>query len=155
MPKPASKQKLLYQQAWLKAHRQPQGLELHFKTRAGAFEARRHLYDAVREAKEAPDLQPDLYRAAEAIQIVWAGQTSLHMRHRDQNDATQGLEAALGLEIDEVQDPEMLESQRRMLERLSGKVKKEEPIPDRLVTGQEHQDNPFYGRRDPLKGDDK
>lgn len=140
--RPPSKQKLLYQQAWLRAAALTDGLKLNFKTRAGAFEARRHLYEAVRSAKDRPMDHRELANAAEAIQIVWAGETSLWMRHRDSNDATTGLEHALGMKVDEMMDPEALEQLRKAQE-LQERLKKGDDLPE--LGG--HQDNPFYRKR--------
>jgi hypothetical protein len=131
-----SKQKLLYQRAWLKAMADEGGLKLVFQTKAGAYEARKHLYEAVRGAKKSPMEFPELAKAAEGIQIVWAGDTSLWMRHRDQNDATQGLEAALGTNAEQLADEEAEESLRKLGE-LMGDTPK--------LGG--HQDNPFHGKR--------
>ena len=141
-----SKQKLLYQRAWLKAYSDPDGLRLTFKTKAGAFEARRNLYDAVREVKQDPAHYGtlELAKAAEFIQIVWAGETSLWLRHRDKNDANSALEEALGVKMVELLSPEEIaaeESMRRLLGEHTP-TQAEAPSPEF-----KHYDNQFYGKR--------
>ena len=134
-----SKQKLLYQQAWRKALADPEGLKLNFKTKSGAYDARKHLYEAVREAKKNPMEFPDLALAAEGIQIVWAGESSLWMRHRDQNDATQGLEAALGTTADALSDKEAEESMAKLNAFLKGAGEDQPQLGG-------HQKNQFFDR---------
>lgn len=151
MTRPPSKQKLLYQQAWRKAVELPDGLRLNFRSEAGAFEARKHLYEAVREARLAPMDFPDLFRAAEQIQIVRVGDTGLWMRHRDTNDAIQGMEAALGLSIKDMMDEGELESLKKLQElqeRIKGK--QSEDLLDKLDNPDgtfEHKENPFFDKR--------
>ena len=157
--RPPSQQKLLYRQAWIKAYQNPgDGLMLRFRTKAGAYEARRHLYEAVREVKDNPTEYPmELVKAADEIQIVWAGDTTLHMRHRNSNDATRGLEEALGLSVESMMDPEALASQERMRRiaesaEVAGRVPAEPAesgkVSDQKILAGEHQENKFYGKRE-------
>lgn len=128
---------LMMQEVWRRAFRAEGGLELTFKTKGGAVRARLQLYNAVAKQKRGTDTEDwELVQAANEIEIIWTGETSIRLRSRDQSDMIQGIQAALGEKIGEREVDEAAES----LKRLMGEVGAE-------AGEAEHKDNPFYGKR--------
>lgn len=163
-----SKELLLMQDVWRTAYRKGT-LDLDFQTKNGAVRARLQLYNAVRKQKAGEDLEDlELVHAAEQLEIVWIGETSIRLQKRADNDMMLGITKALGKQLEDFQDPDMLESGKRLLEELEGMGKEQEkqqaevqrpaatPLPVVALNepgpgpapATEHVDNPFYGKRD-------
>lgn len=112
-----SKEALFLRDIWRKAFTEGT-LELHFKTKAGAIRARLALYNAVKAGKQGSDEDPLINQAAEALEICISGPTSLIMRKRSESDYIKGLEEALGKSLSEQEDPVLMESMNKLLEKL-------------------------------------
>jgi hypothetical protein len=156
-----SQEKLLFQEVWKRAYDNPQGLTIRFKTEKLAYSARMALYNAIKEAKSGKEmLDKKLTLAAEHIRLIWGeDRTVLILQHRRDSEVVQTLEELLGVQMGELQNPEIVES-LRLLETLSGRTdlvpkpeigplstppaqKPEGPLPSEF----EHKDNKFYGKR--------
>lgn len=116
-----SKEVLLLQDVWRQAYRKG-SLDVEFSTKSGAVRARLQLYNAVRKQKAGEDAEDiELVHAAEQLEIVWVGgpeSTTIRLQKRADNDMMAGITKALGRSLDEYQDPEMLESSKRLLDEL-------------------------------------
>ena len=116
MQKLKTQKQLLMEAMWKKAWHSPDGLEVTFQTKAGATRARMALYNAVRKAKNGMETDQELVSAAQGMDITWTGEMSFRLRHLDQADFIQGLEASLGEKLSEQMDPVLKESLRRVEE---------------------------------------
>jgi hypothetical protein len=143
-----SSEQLIMQDVWRQAWRRgEEGLELTFRTRAGAQRARMQLYNAVKLQKAGKDLDDlELVKAAEGLEIVWVSETSLRLQRKDTSDMMQGIAQALGRNVNDYVDPEALAAGERMLRELG--LAPAPDHPQRRSTdpqpNAEHQDTPFY-----------
>lgn len=136
-------EKLMLQDIWRKAFREG-GLDIPFKTKAGAVRARLQLYAAVSAQKKGFDMEDlELVHAAEKLEIVSPSPTVLRLQLKIHNDSMTSLAAVLGRTVEDYVDPEAQAAAERMLRELEGHKPEEEE--DKPVQG--HQDNPFYGKR--------
>jgi hypothetical protein len=156
-----SKEVLLLQDVWRQAYRKGT-LDLEFQTKAGATRARLQLYNAVRKQKAGEDMDDlELVHAAEQLEIVWNGETSIRLQKRADNDMMTGIAKALGKNLEDYVDPEALASSEKLLgelEALGVQQRATTQAPTTMVTvvppgaldsglAPDHQDNPFYGKR--------
>lgn len=147
-----SQETLMLQDVWRKAWLRG-GMNVKFKSRAGAVRARMQLYNAVKLVKSRKDATADraLIEAADGLEIVWYDETTIRLQKRAESDMMQGIMEALGTTPEQYIDPEVQESADKMLqelERMGLTVKKEgESSPPASEGTIEHQDNPFYGKR--------
>ncbi len=130
-----SKEKLFLQGVWKRALRS--NVEFTFKTKAGAMRARLSLYNAVKRAKDGGDVDPEVNRAAQEIEITWTGETSIMLRKKIESDYLKTMMDTLGDSPAEHEDPAILESVRKALE-------VQEQVNAGLSTG--HKPNKFYDR---------
>lgn len=139
-----SSETLMLQDVWRKAYREPDGLALSFKTKSGATRARMQLYNAVKGQKSGKTMDDlELVHAAESLEIVWEGETTLRIRRRDKSDMIETLSEVLGKRLEDYVDPEVEKSLERSLAELE-RLRDGAPSADGVAG---HQDNPFYGKR--------
>lgn len=151
-----SQEALMLRDVWRRAYEAADGLNIEFKSKAGATRARMQLYNVVKtvkSGKEMDDLM--LYRAATELEIVWAGERTIRLQKRSESDMMQSIAAVLGKGAAEYVDPAVAASASKLLQDLEriglGEHPPElTPHPLRRAEDQkpgEHQDNPFYGKR--------
>lgn len=135
---------LMLQDVWRQAYLRDEGLTIDFATKSGATRARMQLYNAVKRQKAGTDLDDaELSRAADELEIVWVGETSIKLQRKDKNDMMQSIQAALGKHLADYVDPEAAESAERLLRSLEGT----KPTTAENPEGFEHKENPFYKRQ--------
>ena len=109
LPRSPGKSTLLLQQAWIQASTAEKPLELRCDTPAVATNLRIRLYSAVKYARNNPDYNPALARAAEecTIRVDASDKSILRLGRVAQLDPSMArLAQQLGVKIDELQTPE-------------------------------------------------
>lgn len=150
-----SSELLFLQDIWRQAFRKgDEGMTITFPSRAGAVRGRMQLYNAVKQQKAGQDMNDmELVHAAEQLEIVWVGDgkesQTIRLQRRAVGDMMKGFMGAMGKGPEAYIDPDAQESANRMLKELERlglgaepSAKASEPEPG------EHQDNPFYGKRE-------
>ena len=137
-----SKQQLLLQDTWRRAYRSKDGIQVTFETEAQAHRLRMVFYNAVKLEKQGKGDDQELIRAVEEVEIVFgpAGKHQLWLRPKNLNPAIAAIEEALGVKMQDMQDPEIMESFNRAMEKAGV------PTNDAGLAI-EHQENPFYPKR--------
>lgn len=142
-----SEERLMLQDVWRKAYREG-GLDIQFKTKAGATRGRLQLYNAVAEQKKEKNMEDlELVHAAQELEIVKLSETSLRMQLRVKNDMMTTLAGVLGQSLEAFVDPAAAEAAERMLKQLEEEAKTGKPSEPAFG----HRENPFYGNRDQEK----
>jgi hypothetical protein len=107
----------LMREIWRKAWREGE-LRVKFAEPGAASRARFGLYNAVKRERRGQGEDWELIRAVDVVEVVWgnAERTELVLQRRDRSAVIRGLEAALGVGMEQVMTPEELEVERRLAE---------------------------------------
>jgi len=109
LPRSPGKSTLLLQQAWIQASTAEKPLELRCGTPSAATNLRIRLYSAVKHARNNPDSNPTLAKAAEecTIRVDTEDKSILRLGRVTQLDPSMvSLAQQLGVKIEELQTPE-------------------------------------------------
>lgn len=122
------KELAVLQALWKKAASQDEPILIPHKTASDAKRRRFQLYNAVKQVKKNPQLDPALFAATEACSISFATETTLRLRKRAPDDDLLAVAAGLGIDVEAVApapktkaELEAQESERRFMEQMQGK----------------------------------
>lgn len=152
-PVPKTRTNALLREAWRRAYRlslEGQQLEITLKTESQAHKARMDLYAAVRPEKQGGGESLEMREAAQTVEIVLkpGARNVLIMRSRSQNDIYSALEEAVGMKLAEATDLDEAAEAQRSLDRLMGITSPQPESDPTAPAPAEHQENPFYGKRE-------